>query len=69
MNPDGRGRYLAQLRQLTGRVPNSDYQAMQHSGLWSAGRGNHYLFDLNRDWLMQVHPETRGRAAAILCSL
>ncbi|MCH7886166.1 MAG: hypothetical protein IIC01_13080, partial [Planctomycetes bacterium] len=35
-------------------------------GLWAAGRGNHYLFDMNRDWVMQVHPETRGRAAAIL---
>ena len=66
MNPDGRERYLSQLQQLTGKVPNSDYQAMQHRGLWSAGRGNHYLFDLNRDWVMQVHPETRGRAAAIL---
>ena len=39
---------------------------MSHQGLWSAGRGNHYLFDLNRDWLMQVHPETRGRAAKII---
>ena len=66
MNPDGRERYLAQLQQLEGKTPNPDYQAMQHGGLWSAGRGNHYLFDLNRDWLMQVHPETRGRAAAIL---
>ena len=66
MNPDGRERYLHQLQILTGKVPNSDYQAMQHRGLWSAGRGNHYLFDLNRDWLMQVHPETRGRAAQIL---
>ena len=66
MNPDGRERYLSQLQTLTGKVSNPDYQAMQHSGLWSAGRGNHYLFDLNRDWLMQVHPETRGRAAKIL---
>ncbi len=66
MNPDGRERYLGQIEQLTGTVPNTDYQSMQHSGLWSAGRGNHYLFDMNRDWLMQVHPETRGRAAAIL---
>ncbi|MEE8153962.1 MAG: M14 family metallopeptidase, partial [Phycisphaerales bacterium] len=65
MNPDGRERYLAQLQTLQGKVPNTDYQAMQHGGLWSAGRGNHYLFDLNRDWLMQVHPETRGRAAVI----
>ncbi len=66
MNPDGRERYLGQLQHLTGKVPNPDYQTMQHSGLWSAGRGNHYLFDLNRDWLMQVHPETRGRAAKII---
>lgn len=66
MNPDGRERYLNQLQSLTGKIPNSDYQAMQHSGLWSAGRGNHYLFDLNRDWLPQVHPETRGRAAKML---
>ena len=65
-NPDGRERYLSQLQHLTGKVPNTDYQAMQHGGLWSAGRGNHYLFDLNRDWLMQVHPETQGRVAAIL---
>ncbi len=64
-NPDGRERYLAQLQTLQGKVPNPDYQAMQHAGLWSAGRGNHYLFDLNRDWLPQVHPETRGRAAVI----
>ena len=65
MNPDGRERYLAQLQTLQGKVANTDYQAMQHGGLWSAGRGNHYLFDLNRDWLMQVHPETRGRAEVI----
>jgi hypothetical protein len=65
-NPDGRERYLNQLESLTGKVANTDYQSMQHSGLWSAGRGNHYLFDLNRDWVMQVQPETRGRARAIL---
>ncbi|MHC4947442.1 MAG: M14 family zinc carboxypeptidase [Planctomycetota bacterium] len=64
-NPDGRERYLAQLQTLRGRVANPDFQAMQHSGLWSAGRGNHYLFDLNRDWVPLVQPETRGRAAAI----
>jgi len=66
MNPDGRQRYLAQLQTLTGAVPNPDYQALAHRGLWSGGRGNHYLFDMNRDWLPQTQPETRGRAAAIL---
>ncbi|MCP4250084.1 MAG: hypothetical protein GY778_23830 [bacterium] len=66
MNPDGRERYLAQLQTLTGKTSNPDHQAMQHRGLWSAGRGNHYLFDLNRDWLVQTQPETRGRAAEML---
>ncbi len=65
-NPDGRERYLNQLQHLTGKVPNPDDQALQHTGLWSVGRGNHYLFDLNRDWLMMIHPETRGRAEKIL---
>ena len=65
-NPDGRERFLAQMEQLSGVVPSSDYQAMQHRGLWGAGRGNHYFFDMNRDWLTQNHEETRGRAAAIL---
>jgi hypothetical protein len=66
MNPDGRERFLAQLQHLRGKVTNTDHQAMHHRGLWSAGRGNHYLFDMNRDWLMQVHPETRGRSAVLL---
>ncbi|MHC5023189.1 MAG: M14 family metallopeptidase [Planctomycetota bacterium] len=64
-NPDGRERYLAQLQTLTGKVPSTDYQALQHGGLWSAGRGNHYLFDMNRDWMTLTQPETRGRVAAI----
>lgn len=65
-NPDGRERYLAQLQTLRGQVLNHDVQAMQHAGLWSAGRGNHYLFDMNRDWLTQSQPETVGRTTAIL---
>ncbi len=64
-NPDGRERYLAQLQSLQGKVPNTDLASMQHSGLWSGGRTNHYLFDLNRDWLTHVHPETRGRVNLI----
>jgi len=65
VNPDGRERYLGQLHELSGIVENSDYQAMQHSGLWSQGRGNHYLFDLNRDWLVLTHPETSSLAKVI----
>ncbi|MFQ5583276.1 MAG: M14 family zinc carboxypeptidase, partial [Calditrichia bacterium] len=64
-NPDGRERYLGQMQQWNGLLPNSDVQSMQHSGLWTAGRGNHYLFDLNRDWFILENPESRARVQAI----
>jgi len=66
INPDGRERYLQQLEQLTGVVSSPDSQSMQHQGLWSKGRGNHYLIDLNRNWLVQTHPEVRSLASLIL---
>ncbi|MEE8169285.1 MAG: M14 family metallopeptidase [Phycisphaerae bacterium] len=66
MNPDGRERFLKQIEQSAGRVANFDIQSIQHGGHWPWGRGNHYLFDMNRDWLAAVQPETRGRRRAIL---
>lgn len=66
VNPDGRERYLGYLEQLTGTVSSPDLQSMQHESLWSRGRGNHYLFDLNRDWLVQFQPEIRSLADIIL---
>ncbi|MBN1832193.1 MAG: hypothetical protein JW896_08790 [Deltaproteobacteria bacterium] len=66
VNPDGRERYLSYLEQLTGVVSSPDLQAMQHQALWSRGRGNHYLFDLNRDWLVHYQPEVRSLAEVIL---
>jgi hypothetical protein len=65
-NPDGRERYMAMLQSHKSQVPNYDRQAMQHSGVWPWGRANHYLFDLNRDWILQTQPETRGRTRTIL---
>jgi zinc carboxypeptidase len=61
MNPDGRDRYLTQQRELQGATPELDPQSVISQGEWSAGRTNHYKFDLNRDWIFGVHPETRGR--------
>lgn len=63
-NPDGRERILSQLEQGAGYVPNLDPDAMQR-GRWPYGRGNHYLFDMNRDWLWGTQPETRARWQAI----
>ena len=65
-NPDGRERFISQMKQLAGVLPNPDPQSLQHSGFWPWGRGNHYLFDLNRDWFSLVHPETRGKVKALL---
>lgn len=65
-NPDGRSRWLTQLNAWNGVVPSHDIQSMAHTGMWPYGRTNHYLFDLNRDWFAQVHPETRGKTKAIM---
>jgi hypothetical protein len=64
MNPDGRERILSQIEQSAGAVPNTDYASM-HRGRWPWGRGNHYLFDMNRDLLAAVAPETQARIAAL----
>jgi len=65
-NPDGRERWLGQLEQWNSVTPSTDIQSLHHTGMWPWGRGNHYLFDLNRDWFVQVHPESRGRSRAIM---
>ncbi len=58
-NPDGRNRYLAQIGSFAHRRANPDQDDLSHSGVWPWGRGNHYLFDMNRDWFTQVLPESR----------
>lgn len=62
MNPDGRERIVGMVEQSAGYTPNLDYASMQR-GRWPYGRGNHYLFDMNRDWMAGTQPETRGRWA------
>jgi len=58
-NPDGRERFLAQTNSFAHRTPNPDTEDLSHTTVWPWGRGNHYLFDLNRDWISMVHPESR----------
>jgi hypothetical protein len=64
LNPDGRERILSQLEQGAGYVQNLDADSM-NKGRWPYGRGNHYLFDMNRDWIAGTQPETRARWSAI----
>ncbi len=65
MNPDGRDRFLTMLAQNRTAQPSVDDQSLLHTGFWPAGRMNHYLFDMNRDWIFGTQPETRGRLKAI----
>lgn len=65
MNPDGRDRFLKMVAEARAANPNVDDQSLVHSGYWPYGRTNHYSFDMNRDWIYGVAPETRGRIAAV----
>ena len=60
-NPDGRGRFVSWIDRFAGANPTADPQDLEHSEAWPGGRGNHYWFDLNRDWLPLVHPESEAR--------
>ncbi len=61
-NPDGHDRHVNQVAWDLGRFGPDPYPgAVVHWHDWHGGRSNHYLFDLNRDWIIHAHPETRGR--------
>jgi hypothetical protein len=67
-NPDGRRRFLQQVRSY-GRQrmdPDSSPWAAEHWSTWPGGRTNHFLFDLNRDWAFLTQTESRARAEAFL---
>jgi Zinc carboxypeptidase len=57
-NPDGRSRYLAQTLSFAHKTANPDQDDLSHAAVWPWGRGNHYLFDMNRDWFSMIHPES-----------
>jgi hypothetical protein len=58
-NPDGRERFLAQVRWFAHATPSADLEDLSHTSIWPYGRGNHYLVDMNRDWVTLVQPESR----------
>lgn len=61
INPDGRDRYVNWYNQKMNRQLQPDPQSIEHQEPWPGGRGNHYFFDLNRDWAWQVQKESRQR--------
>jgi len=63
LNPDGYDRYTHWYRNVATRRPDPAPFAREHREPWPGGRGNHYLFDLNRDWAWQTQVESRQRVA------
>lgn len=64
LNPDGRDRYVVNYNQVSGKIPNPDPSAREHTEPWPGGRPNHYYYDLNRDWAWQTQIETQQRIVA-----
>ncbi len=61
INPDGLSRFAQWANSHRGRKLVADPDHREHREVWPGGRTNHYWFDLNRDWLLLTHPESRGR--------
>ncbi|MBT8321353.1 MAG: zinc carboxypeptidase, partial [Eudoraea sp.] len=61
INPDGRDRHTQWANMYQGNPLVADPQDAEHNEYWPGGRTNHYWFDLNRDWLLAINPESRGK--------
>ncbi|NNM19321.1 MAG: zinc carboxypeptidase [Croceitalea sp.] len=61
INPDGRDRHTQWANMYQGNPLVADPQDAEHNEYWPRGRTNHYWFDLNRDWLLAINPESRGK--------
>ena len=60
-NPDGLNRFANWANMHKSKTMVADPQAREFNEVWPGGRFNHYWFDLNRDWLPAVHPESQNR--------
>lgn len=63
LNPDGYSRYSSWVNSHRSMNLNGDPNTRELGEAWPGGRGNHYWFDLNRDWLLVQHPESQNRVA------
>jgi hypothetical protein len=60
-NPDGLQRFSTWANQHKSKTLVTDPASREFNEVWPGGRYNHYWFDLNRDWLPAVHPESQNR--------
>lgn len=63
LNPDGISRFAHWANMHRGQTLVSDPNHREHVQAWPSARTNYYWFDLNRDWLLLTHPESRARVA------
>lgn len=61
INPDGRDRHTQWANSYQSKPNVTDPQDTEHNENWPGGRTNHYWFDLNRDWLLAINPESRAK--------
>jgi hypothetical protein len=61
LNPDGRDRHTHWANMNRAEPFVGDPLDREHNEVWPGGRTNHYWFDLNRDWLPLVNPESKAR--------
>lgn len=65
-NPDGRARFIDRYYMSVGLQHSGDRRSAEHNEPWPSGRTNHYLFDMNRDWIALTQPEISGQIDALL---
>jgi hypothetical protein len=63
LNPDGLNRFATYVNSRKSKINNTDPNSFEFQEPWPGSRSNHYWFDLNRDWLLLQHPETRALVA------
>ena len=63
LNPDGFTRHSTWANMHQSETISANGDSRQFREVWPGGRTNHYWFDLNRDYLLLVNPESRGRVA------
>ncbi len=60
-NPDGLQRFSTWANSHKHHHLVSDPLSREFNEVWPGGRTNHYWFDLNRDWIFNIHPSSKAR--------
>lgn len=66
INPDGGNRFATWVNHNKSKNLATDANNREFKETWPGGRSNHYWFDMNRDWLYQQLPESKGRMIKFL---